>query len=602
MNRVALVVALLVAAAAVVALLVARGLLWEAPPPEEELPKIMSFVEYDEIYLYLDENGDAEGKAHMRMPPSEFSEFLKALIQLIGTDVIEGDYKESIRGSFARYGLEVKNMDLKVNTGENFEVEITWSSPRVARWTGDGWELSFRWVDDESVAKEIIAEQELSLVFIGSIAKQYGYDFAHFQNFSRAWLVLPSNAENVFSETFGVSERVEYGGGSYEVSSVYLTEVEGKPTVIENSFTELFTENELTLTAENLLENSLTFTVTYGGFTPGDKTFLGSLESPRLDLKYGLSPRESYPVFLGENLYFFSPAQLLYYSAHAILMENSRQPFSIESVIEVAAPETEGGRWEGFWKNLSKEQYLQLAQRVTEEITSEGRAPGSVDTPVGEIRFRDALYTLLRILSEVRKNGALPAAITLVPVPSGNLDWGGRTVSARYSYHLLADRYIITDTDRVNEVLNSFPAGLDNRGLAEQICEWTSANLSYGLSFTPPTSEEVLISRKGQCRDYANVYLALAKTAGLPARRVNGWVTSTWQPPAGWGFTSTTTPTGETVALHAWIQVYIPGEGWLPLDPQESGSLGALPYTPYRELEQTWMGALAGYESAGGEL
>jgi transglutaminase-like putative cysteine protease len=114
-----------------------------------------------------------------------------------------------------------------------------------------------------------------------------------------------------------------------------------------------------------------------------------------------------------------------------------------------------------------------------------------------------------------------------------------------------------------------------------------------------------LISRKGQCRDYTNVYLALSRTAGIPARRVSGWVITEWQPPAGWEFVVGTTPDGKTVASHAWIQVFVPGEGWVQVEPQSKKPdlyVGELPYEVYKQVEvkQTWMEALAAYETARG--
>ncbi len=577
------------------------------PPSDNDIfENVLDFEERDEMFIYIDENGDASGHVFMRMPPSKFSEFLKTIVALTGTSAIERDYSESVQRSFAKYGLEVENLVLTVDTsGENFELEIIWNFPRIARWDSNVWDMTFSWPDNESAAKETVAEQDISWVLMRSIANAYGFEVANFTNFYSMTIVLPENSANVQSAMFGTTETTYMGGQSFRVSSVDLTQFDGRQAVVENGMTVFNTENEMTISPNDFIENSLVYTITYSGFEPDDKTFLGSLERVRLDLKYGIALRDNYPIYSDGTLFTLTPAQILYYAANAVVAENNGQPFSISGAINVASAGSESGDWDSAWKNLSRQEYSRVAQQVASDISSSGTAPSSVITSAGDIRFRDALYTFLRILSENNETGVLPENILIAPVPSGSLDWGGVSTPAENVYYLLPEYYVITNSGRLTENIENFPGGLDNRGLAEQITDWTGSNLSYGLSFTTPTSEGTLDTQTGQCRDYVNLYLAMARTAGLPARRMIGWVTSTWQPPAGWGFTSTTTPTGETVALHAWIQVYVSGEGWLQVEPQSkrpSLYVGTLPYTPYREMEQTWMGALAAYESASGNI
>ncbi|MCJ7719934.1 MAG: hypothetical protein MUO36_00495, partial [Candidatus Hadarchaeum sp.] len=85
---------------------------------------------------------------------------------------------------------------------------------------------------------------------------------------------------------------------------------------------------------------------------------------------------------------------------------------------------------------------------------------------------------------------------------------------------------------------------------------------------------------------------------------IDGWIvlTGTFTPPAGLDpFMKGTTPDGKTIGSHAWTQVYLPGEGWTFAD-ATWGYFENIPYEIYQQQEQTWMGALAGYESAYGQL
>ena len=74
---------------------------------------------------------------------------------------------------------------------------------------------------------------------------------------------------------------------------------------------------------------------------------------------------------------------------------------------------------------------------------------------------------------------------------------------------------------------------------------------------------ETLSLGSGSCRDYALLLMEASRTLGMAARFVSGYV---YDPRligtvAG---TNTIVGTGET---HAWVQVYVPGAGWVELEP-----------------------------------
>lgn len=71
-------------------------------------------------------------------------------------------------------------------------------------------------------------------------------------------------------------------------------------------------------------------------------------------------------------------------------------------------------------------------------------------------------------------------------------------------------------------------------------------------------STETLALGSGSCRDFAVLLIEICRTLGLAARFVSGYL---YDPP----------PPGETDpapgAMHAWVEVYLPGAGWKGLDP-----------------------------------
>jgi transglutaminase-like putative cysteine protease len=90
--------------------------------------------------------------------------------------------------------------------------------------------------------------------------------------------------------------------------------------------------------------------------------------------------------------------------------------------------------------------------------------------------------------------------------------------------------------------------------------QWIHANIAYerreeGEAFAP---RETLQRGRGACRDTAVLLAAILRFHGLGARLVSGYL---------WESTSDVSARRADSALHAWTEVYLPGAGWLGLDP-----------------------------------
>lgn len=552
-------------------------------------PKV--FEEIDEIVMLVRDNGDVEGWARLSLPRSELSDFMGVLVRSVGEDVLKADYESIWRSSFAMLGITVGSIEMDMDAAENFTLFIRWTSPQVARWENGVWVLEMAWVDPEQAAAEVLDSILTGWLTVSSIAKEYGYRSCVMRVSSVTRIILPEWVENVWCNALGEEEYFEYGHGSYSRSRFRLEREDGRFVLVENSEEVLDTGHVIEVEVENILRNKVPLVLRYSGPEP-EVDFNRLLSRVRLDLKFG-RVREPYAL-AGGGVVGLTLGQILYNSSLFLLGgENGFSPVLVP--LEVEGEEV--GDWELVMVELYRENLMSLASEIA-NFAKVGRIPASLQTPWGRMRYRDALYTFLRLIEDGRES------VVFLPVPEGNLVWMGENVSAKLAYYLLPDSYVITGTPRVRAILDNL-ATTGLRELAEGICDWTGSNISYSLSFRPPTSEEVLENRKGQCRDYSNVYLAIARTAGLPARKVNGWIESGWNPPAGWGFGATTTPDGVRVILHAWVQVYVPGEGWLDVEPQSRRPglyVGELPYRVYVGLEQSWMRAIADYEAAGGRI
>ncbi|GIG62836.1 transglutaminase [Longispora fulva] len=120
--------------------------------------------------------------------------------------------------------------------------------------------------------------------------------------------------------------------------------------------------------------------------------------------------------------------------------------------------------------------------------------------------------------------------------------------------------------DKVLGILNTFS---DTNGF------------SYTLSTKPGTSgsliEDFLKNKKGYCEQYASAMAWMVRQAGIPSRVVTGFTQGTQVPgsPKTWVVTN--------YNLHAWVEVYFTGFGWVPFDPTPSALVAgsvALPWAP----------------------
>jgi transglutaminase-like putative cysteine protease len=138
------------------------------------------------------------------------------------------------------------------------------------------------------------------------------------------------------------------------------------------------------------------------------------------------------------------------------------------------------------------------------------------------------------------------------------------------------------------------------RDLLQRIAASVRAQFAYVPRWEEGTQtpSETLALGSGSCRDFALLMMEAVRRLGFAARYVSGYLYDpALDAPASEG---TVYGAGAT---HAWLQVYVPGAGWVPFDPTNAGSSGpslirvAYARDPQQALPLTgtWFGATSDY-------
>ncbi len=107
-------------------------------------------------------------------------------------------------------------------------------------------------------------------------------------------------------------------------------------------------------------------------------------------------------------------------------------------------------------------------------------------------------------------------------------------------------------------VANFWQSGekIQTYALLQRLAVYIQNTLSYQLREEPgvQTVAETLLRGTGSCRDSAYLFMEAARSLGLAARFVSGYLNA---PPSASNFGAT----------HAWAEVFLPGAGWKGFDP-----------------------------------
>lgn len=133
----------------------------------------------------------------------------------------------------------------------------------------------------------------------------------------------------------------------------------------------------------------------------------------------------------------------------------------------------------------------------------------------------------------------------------------------------------VGDLARTNERHYPDPEGLINKWARDCLkigqgeTEWVLASMINKLHYSfeyvtrleegTQTPHQTLKTGRGTCRDFALLMIEAARSLGLAARFVTGYL---YDPSE-----DTNQALRGTGATHAWVQIFLPGAGWIEYDP-----------------------------------
>ncbi len=156
------------------------------------------------------------------------------------------------------------------------------------------------------------------------------------------------------------------------------------------------------------------------------------------------------------------------------------------------------------------------------------------------------------------------------PVPDQTPPWetvaeelrAARTAEGLDAYQFAFEStFVKLEPELADYARESFPKGRPVLEAARELCHRINKDFKYDPEATDVSTplKEVLEKRRGVCQDFAHLQLGGLRSLGLAARYVSGYLLTV--PPPG------QPKLVGADASHAWVSLFLPGSGWIDLDP-----------------------------------
>ena len=257
----------------------------------------------------------------------------------------------------------------------------------------------------------------------------------------------------------------------------------------------------------------------------------------------------------------FTVPEFLYLMSKAIYELGNSKSGDIPYLTGVSAPASPSGDTISS-KDLSKANYITMANNLANYIEEHNQAPNYVSTSVGKIIYTEVVDACSRILAFYgANNNYMPNYVTIsYGSGSGSSSQSGSGLNEKntvkdLSIYLKSTTNCQVNNAAIKKVVDSLTNGLtSDLAKARAIYNYVRDSVSYSFYYnTKYGAAGTLSAKKGNCVDQAHLLVAMYRTAGIAARYVHGTCR----------FSS-----GSTYG-HVWAQVLVDGN-WVVVDATSS--------------------------------
>ncbi|MGI4788501.1 MAG: transglutaminase-like domain-containing protein [Janthinobacterium lividum] len=211
---------------------------------------------------------------------------------------------------------------------------------------------------------------------------------------------------------------------------------------------------------------------------------------------------------------------------------------------------------------------------------AETAGQATIDSSIPPTSETDVIDNFGNALHIVEYDNVLPQTITVhvnitgialaadlsQPIPLSPLPVA--VVGDEANAYLQSTEHSQSDNEALCALAHTITAGTtDEAGAARSISRWMLANITCdagGPTVRTPALT-VLTDHKAKCDGWANLFMALARASGIPARyAAEYWIS----PQIAYTGVPSVPPQVASDHTHSWVELWYPGTGWVPYEPQ----------------------------------
>jgi transglutaminase-like putative cysteine protease len=159
----------------------------------------------------------------------------------------------------------------------------------------------------------------------------------------------------------------------------------------------------------------------------------------------------------------------------------------------------------------------------------------------------------------------------------GNLDPGGTEDGGQLlAEYLVPEEHLESDDPQIGAVADSFNSNTGQLELVNRIYSFVLDRMQYaGYNPSDVGAAAALESGSGDCTEYSDLFVALCRAKGIPARVIEGYAADAGPDDLRFG--------------HNWAEAFLDDFGWVPFDPIYDDNNGSSPETTFENLQNIYI-------------